>query len=307
MRLFKYLTPERAEVLQNLCIRFTQAKHLNDPFEWLPFVDKLMSEVASKNFYSDHVAPPISEISNRKLNLNDIPEEYRDKIPRDILDKVFKLTVGEGLNLLPQVHPENLNQLFLSSSGEHFNINISEILKDSWNKYFGVLSLTQSNCNIPMWSHYAQNHEGFVIEFNLENKFFKSEKNDKEIARQIKPVQYATKRNEINFIEGGDNKNSILERIADEVFFMKSSHWQDEEEIRILDKLTSHSRKFSAGDQEIYLFDFEPKAISAVYFGLNVSSKTQSKINAILDYDLFRHVRRFEGQLDLKEYKINFS
>ena len=307
MRLFKYLTPERTDVLKNQSIRFTQAKYLNDPFEWLPFVNRLMSEIAAKNFYTNYIEPPISEISNRKLNINDIPEEYRDKIPKEVLDEVFKLTVGEGLNLLPQFHPEKLTQLFLASGGEQFNINISELLKDSWNKYFGVLSLTQSKCNIPMWSHYAHNHQGFVIEFDPENNFFNPSQNNQELAKQTKTVHYSDKRNEINIFEEGDDENSVLKRIADEIFFTKSSHWKDEEEVRVLDKLSNHNKKLQVDNQEIYLFDFEPEAVIAVYFGVNISDQTRVDINKTLDSHLFGHVRRFKGDLDLREYRINFS
>ena len=36
--LYKYLCPERVDVLQNLRIRFTQVSALNDPFESFPGV-----------------------------------------------------------------------------------------------------------------------------------------------------------------------------------------------------------------------------------------------------------------------------
>ncbi|EQM49643.1 hypothetical protein D051_4091 [Vibrio parahaemolyticus VPCR-2010] len=32
----------------------------------------------------------------------------------------------------------------------------------------GYLSLSKTNKNILMWSHYAQNHEGFVLGFDSE-------------------------------------------------------------------------------------------------------------------------------------------
>ncbi len=309
MRLFKYLTPDRTDVLKNQSIRFTQAKYLNDPFEWLPFVNRLMTQRAAKNFYTKYIEPSITQISNRKLNINDIPEEYHDKIPKEALDEVFKLTVGEGLSLLPQVHPKNLVQLFFANSREQFNINISEILKDSWNKYYGVLSLTQSNCNIPMWSHYARNHQGFVIEFDPTSIFFNTNPSGKGINKQLKKVEYSESRNKISIIEDGEDVssgNSILERIANEVFFTKSSHWKDEEEFRLLDKLENHSKKINIGDQEIYLFDFDPKAIISVYFGVNATDKTIDEINHILDSNLYSHVTRFYSELDLKDYQINF-
>ncbi len=42
MKIFKYLIPERIDVIENMSIRFTQAKYLNDPFESLPFISKLI-------------------------------------------------------------------------------------------------------------------------------------------------------------------------------------------------------------------------------------------------------------------------
>lgn len=157
-----------------------------------------------------------------------------------------------------------------------------------------------------MWSHYAQNHEGFVVEFNPENNFFRNVNSDKEITRELKAVQYASKRNEINIIEDVDNEISILRRIVDEIFFTKSNHWKDEEEVRILDKLTNHNERINAFGQEIYLFKFEPSAVKAVYFGVNITDQTREDINSILNSEIFSHVKRHYGELDLKEYKINF-
>ncbi|MEM6845790.1 MAG: DUF2971 domain-containing protein [Bacteroidota bacterium] len=307
MRLFKYLAPERIDVLKNRCIRFSQAKYLNDPFEWLPFVKRFMTETATENFYRMHIEPQVKEISDRKLNIDDIPEEYRDKIPKETLDKVFELTVGQGLSLLPQFHPENLAKMLFSGTSEQFNLDISKTLKNSWNKYFGVLSLTQTNDNIPMWSHYAQNHEGFLIEFNPQNEFFTCSQNESSIGKTIGEVKYTNCRREVHLVKEGDSENDIIKRIADEVFFTKSIHWSGEQEIRVVDKLSNHDRKIEINDQEIFLFSFKPKAILAVYLGVNIAEKTKVDIGNLLDSELFQHVKLFQGELDLKEYKINFS
>ena len=65
-QLFKYLPPPRIDVLENLKIRYTQARALNDPFESLPGIlleDKqwyrqrhkeiIEEEVAQSNFRSN--------------------------------------------------------------------------------------------------------------------------------------------------------------------------------------------------------------------------------------------------------------
>jgi hypothetical protein len=42
--LYKYLRPERADVLKSLEIRFTQPNALNDPFELRPRFESLIPE-----------------------------------------------------------------------------------------------------------------------------------------------------------------------------------------------------------------------------------------------------------------------
>ena len=44
--LYKYLSPERIDVLQNKQIRFTQPEALNDPFELKPLFEELLPESA---------------------------------------------------------------------------------------------------------------------------------------------------------------------------------------------------------------------------------------------------------------------
>jgi len=44
MTLFKYIRPERIDVVENLEIRFTQPDALNDPFELRPHFESLVAE-----------------------------------------------------------------------------------------------------------------------------------------------------------------------------------------------------------------------------------------------------------------------
>ena len=71
--------------------------------------------------------------------------------------------------------------------------------------------------------------------------------------------------------------------------------------------LYNHDKKIEIDDQEIFLFSFKPTAILAVYLGVNIAEKTKAEIKNLLDFELFHHVKIFQGELDLKEYKINFS
>lgn len=44
MTLFKYIRPERIDVIRNLEIRITQPDALNDPFELQPHFDSIIAE-----------------------------------------------------------------------------------------------------------------------------------------------------------------------------------------------------------------------------------------------------------------------
>src|SRR6187431_483413 len=44
MSLYKYVTPERIDILKNELIRFTQAGALNDPWEMRPYIERLMED-----------------------------------------------------------------------------------------------------------------------------------------------------------------------------------------------------------------------------------------------------------------------
>ena len=50
MEYFKYFRPERADVLENMKVRFTQASVLNDPFESFPGIIQKNKEWYKKEF-----------------------------------------------------------------------------------------------------------------------------------------------------------------------------------------------------------------------------------------------------------------
>lgn len=51
MKLYKYVVPDRVDVLQNRSIRFTQPEYLNDPFELRPRVEQLLSNADVEDIF----------------------------------------------------------------------------------------------------------------------------------------------------------------------------------------------------------------------------------------------------------------
>jgi hypothetical protein len=121
MKLYKYVSLDRIDILKNRSIRFTQPLNWNDPFDMLKSVNNPITKYDCTGF----------------LNTKDI--------------LMYEIIIAD--------------------------IN-----------YLG-LSLTENNNNLLMWSHYAENHKGFVIEFNTNSKMFID--HDKSL---FKKVKYTTKR-----------------------------------------------------------------------------------------------------------------
>jgi len=51
LKLYKYVVPDRVDVLQNGSIRFTQSEYLNDPFELRPQIEQLLSNTDIEDIF----------------------------------------------------------------------------------------------------------------------------------------------------------------------------------------------------------------------------------------------------------------
>ncbi|MEL1241091.1 DUF2971 domain-containing protein [Flavobacterium flavipallidum] len=307
MKIFKYLSPDRIDVLENKSIRFTQARYLNDPFESLPFISKLMNEIESSILYQESIFPIIDEIGDQKLSINDIPKEYIDQIPKEVIDLISTITIKDGLELIPEIHPENLAKKLFSSNTEQIKINYSEKLKECWNKYFGILSLTQTNDNITMWSHYAQNHEGFVIEFDSENEFFNKKRNKNDSLGYLREVKYTVERPNMELISFQGSENEFIEHIISNILYNKSQKWSSEQELRLIYNLKNSNKKLIVNEQEIFLFNFPTSAIKNIFIGVNATNILKNKLENIIKLKDYSHVKIKYGELDLKDYKLQFK
>ncbi|WP_347452700.1 DUF2971 domain-containing protein [Acinetobacter thermotolerans] len=94
---------------------------------------------------------------------------------------------------------------------------------------FGVCCLNHNPLNILMWSHYAENHTGFLIEF----KFSKKELQEGlELLNFLPiPVQYLSS---IPIVSKVDRKNLESPAITNKVYLSKAIDWEYEKEFRIL-------------------------------------------------------------------------
>ncbi len=169
---------------------------------------------------------------------------------------------------------------------EHFKKNIEESIIDK----IGICCFSKKNDNILMWSHYAQNHTGFVVEFitqqdhsnghNAVNKFLGFS------------VKYKDEMPIIDNITKPDFDNDIKP-----LFFTKSLDWQYEDEFRVLSVEYNHG---------IHCFD--KMMISRVIIGAKMSNKHEIEIQEILQKmskELSKDVPYVKAKMLKGRYKLH--
>ncbi|MCA6129139.1 DUF2971 domain-containing protein [Thalassolituus oleivorans] len=103
----------------------------------------------------------------------------------------------------------------------------SGFLKRAFNK-MGIVSFSETNDNLLMWSHYADNHRGIVVTFNTSHDFFKK---DGSKSRQLGRVQYRKDRMKAVPLA---LKNGFHMSDSTRIYFEKSDEWIYEKEHRLI-------------------------------------------------------------------------
>src|SRR5450631_3583432 len=138
MLLYKYFPPARSSFLKRRLIRFTQPGMFNDPFDCLPAITG----------YTE--------------------KEVKEHINKVALDMAFEMGLGDFSKLDPRMTMESLEYSSAVLSKEYSadpsaqGMRFLAALHNRMRKQIGILCLCEKHRNILMWSHYAQNHEGFV-------------------------------------------------------------------------------------------------------------------------------------------------
>ena len=139
-------------------------------------------------------------------------------------------------------------------------------IKGKINNIFGISCFAEKYDNILMWSHYADKHTGFCVEYDL------SKMRSQEAKLMLYPVIYSKKRPlfPLSMFDFSDVKNVKAKEgvlpYADitETLLTKSDIWSYEEEWRIIHTLNN------LDEQKLY-----EDIITGVYLGANISSDNE--------------------------------
>lgn len=165
------------------------------------------------------------------------------------------------------------------------NLLIKEKFKQELRKeYFkdrGVVSLSIKNDDLLMWSHYAEGHRGFCLEFDTNYLPF----------RDAKKVRYSVNIPNINVSdwkkpENSDNFHSPV--------LTKCHQWEYEEEFRIIHSKANFKYKFDA------------QSLVGIYFGSEIDGAHQEIISAV-SLKKNRGLKFYKARRLKNRFKIEFD
>ncbi len=276
MVLYKYVSAERIDILQNRLIRFTQPNAMNDPFEARPYFEAFATKEGFAKAFADAIRQKPSMwaylrgVTQTKMELQACAEKI--EIDPDYADLLYK---DSGLpNPLPNER-DRVYRLF--------------------NKNVGILSLSVTPDNLLMWAHYAEEHTGFVLVFDGSHDFFWG--NDSLLGfAKPEPVVYRAIR----------PRTTIEEVTMIELFFIKGSDWKYEKEWRYLKYLNdADDRCGGANTPAVNLFRLPPKCIMGVILGCYTSQELKDKIVSLRrDDPEFEHLQIQHAGMSTTHYRL---
>lgn len=213
------------------------------------------------------------------------PNEFND--PYDSYANVQVLD-KEGLQkLIKKESCSSFEEQIYQEGSRKYNVDmlredVNNIVND-----IGICCFTKNKTNILMWSHYASNHEGICLGFDILE--------DPSFFTFSLPVTYVDKMPEYNHFKD-------YKELAEKIIQPKHKRWDYEEEIRII-KTSSDI----LNNNNSQAFEFNPKALKRVIFGCKSKEKMIEKYKSLckdsdLEHVIFTKIfQKNDGSFELEE------
>lgn len=282
MTLFKYIRPERIDVIENLEIRFTQPDALNDPFELHPHFESIVAET---DVLANLPQTPVDLKSMVPQAYAMLSEAQRAMLPLDAAMQAVEAfmetddardATAKGL------------KIFLQSMRDAA-APIREAIYQAFNKNVGILSLSELPDNDLMWAHYADSHRGLVLCLDEQHGFFNRRRSENDEFYFVRRVVYSDR-----------PAASMVTLDGDAMLVTKGTKWSYEREWRMLVPLNDATRSLSFGEDRVHLFAFPPDALEGIVLGAHADVTTAAFLQKLLkDRTALNHVHLSRAMIDL--------
>lgn len=298
---YKYVTAEAALlILQDRKLKYSSPLTFNDPFDVqtkiaFPFQESEFAELYIKELFRlthdgkdpclDATAPLASGIQS---------------IRKVVKNKSIKMSQNDWMKEMKDIAMKQYLQLL-----DSMDIWWSQVGKAS-----RIFCVVEEPDNLLMWAHYAQNHNGAVIQFECLPEL------DNLLCAAMKvnyvtdpPVIAKTLDDYIRYLTGQPHTINFKSLFYD-LYLSKSDHWKYEKEWRVFippDLQNPIIPKDAYGNEILFdLLSFNPQEIHSIYFGCKMSEEKRKNIETYLTGN-FEHVRRYNCIRSEKKYKLDFE
>jgi len=157
-------------------------------------------------------------------------------------------------------------------------------LKEVANKKRGLLCFSSKWSNPVMWSHYANNHKGLCLGFDVANE-------------AVLPVSYSARRFALDLEKIKSPHEQPPEYII-KILFTKYAHWKYENEYRAFASLEDADK-----ESELYFSRFSDRlTLKQVIVGAE-SSISREQLSEVLGEEL-QHVEKLKARLAFKSFRV---
>jgi hypothetical protein len=253
--LWKYCGPNAIPILEHMELKITRPSEFNDPFEWSPMIARAVSAADVRRLFQNP-----EWVAHRNIPMIDLANE-----------KEVEKTAAEFTGISREL--------------------MSEQLEETSQKR-GFLCLSSDPSNILMWSHYADNHRGFVI--GIRHSEFRG--------LPIWPVKYSKRR--VGF--RGSTPFELHPKVRTfDIFTRKSLDWTYEREYRAVWNLEDLPGRTING-VSASVMPMIALSIEEVRLGYRASPELERHIRLALKAWKCK-TRVVRAQLDPRLYKLRFQ
>jgi hypothetical protein len=286
--LFKYTTADAAKkIFVTGCVRCAPLSEFNDPF------DGQMIEL--HDYTPDEFFDALEVKLLDVLRTGHLVEPRKGDVFIEALTNLARL-YQEGR--IPGLSPEGFTEMMLSMARQKTLTNNSERQIQIFSRLAGflhVFCMSDRHNELLMWSHYADQHRGVVLEFNASETC-------KSFFGDARPIDYTSEPN--RRVTAAEVCKSLLgpfdgERWMHASLYTKSYHWSYEREWRAVVK------KNVVKLDENNLASIEMHDVVALYLGVRIRSDDEHEFRRIVQ-DRYPWITVYKGRRHDYNYEIEF-
>jgi hypothetical protein len=295
-RLFKYLDPGGAiKTLDTRTVRFISPLLFNDPFdinlEEAFGADYEKYHEGLKSAFCEMLCEPMDYLAIRagsdgqKIRMMHQAMQRAGPSEREAFrQKIMAMPIEE-------LYPRKRSKEMARQAVDQLRVGLAR---------FGVFCAAQRGDDLLMWAHYAQKHEGAVIEFRpMNDSMFVAGKCVEYSA--MRPAMYRTPRDLLRRSFQMNLEESARELLF-ELLFTKSSEWSYEDEYRIAIPLAD-----KLGNERMWTtLAFDATELATVFLGCRMSGTDRSRVTQVARR-LNPEVRVMQTRTHKYEYALEFE